>query len=99
MNFKVGDRVWIDNPKQPSGSRQIYPPGIYPATIVELAPVRFWGDTCWWCDAEALGGKVGVPEGIMRPRYDPPPQQEPKHESVGNWDSCVWKPAVEEVEC
>jgi hypothetical protein len=89
MKFKAGDKVWIDVCENP-----IVPVGSWPGVVIDLCP--FFGPGLWIVDIEGFepppGDAFVSNERYMRPRFDPPPQQEPKREAVGSWDQCVWKP-------
>lgn len=83
-----GQKVWFDC----RGGRQI-PDGTYAAVVI--AP--YIGDG-WWAvelEEEAIPFPRMAHQNHLRARDDPPPQQEPKRETTGNWDACVWKPSRE----
>lgn len=86
-----GQKVWIAN----EGGR--YPASVYAAIAVAPATGPRWvgHPGWWWVDIEGIGNGLFGHQQQMSPRDDPPPQQEPKREQTGHWDSCVWKPARE----
>lgn len=91
MKFKPGDKVWVLSARSLPGDR---PVGVDAGVI--LGPCPHWDD--WWdLEIEGAGAPWCAHQDYIRRRDDPPPQQEPKREATGNWDSCVWKPAREEV--
>ena len=90
MNFKPGDKVWVITLFALPGD---LPVGTSAGVIIEPSPIGVggWrlvieGYPAWdtWC----------AHQNCLRPRHDPPPQQEPKREATGSWDHCVWKPAT-----
>ena len=99
MNFKPGDKVWVDN--QPGG---FYPGGTYAAVLIEYcgdyarpaskanAPAGGW----WHADIEGIPPVNGTypfaHETNMR-RRDDPPGKDPQREEVGEWALCPWQPA------
>ena len=94
MNFKPGDKVWIDNA---AGGH--YPGGTYAAVLISAKPHRPTANptTGWWtADIDGIPPYKGLyplaHESNMR-RRDDPPQQEPKREATGEWDLCPWRPA------
>jgi hypothetical protein len=89
MKFKPGDKVWVDN-----GPGGMFAPGTYAGVLIR--PSDTYAPPCWVLDIEGIspppGTTLSAPEAALRPRFDPPPEQEPKREAVGSWDQCVWKP-------
>lgn len=83
----LGQKVWVEN----SGGN--VPAGVYAAIV--LGPNPSIGEGWWRIDLENYPNHPygqSAHQQQMRPRDDPPPQQEPKREQMGDWDSCEWKP-------
>lgn len=98
MKFKPGDKVWIDS-RIPSRVGDM-PAGTYAAVVIgyegSFMTTGGYTDEFWEVSLEGLTlpprHRAFSSESIMRHRDDPPPQQEPKRDKVGSWDSCVWRP-------
>lgn len=103
MKFKPGDKVWVN---VLGGDGSILAPGSYAAVIAasHCSVPSCWFNSqpgYWVVDVEGhdFGGNFHAHENSLTRRDDPPAQEEPKREATGNWDSCVWKPKTETVEC
>ena len=102
MKFKPGYKVWVHIR---GGDGAILQPGDYRGVVTaercEVSRCWFNAPGYWIVDVEGhfLGNNFHAHENSLSPRDDPPAQQEPKREATGKWDSCVWKPEREEVEC
>lgn len=90
MNFKPGDKVWIIVP----GECSYLQPGLYAGVCVR--PEYGYAPGCWVVDIEGhyppLGKEFASQEQYMERRDDPPPQQAPKRDEVGDWELCPWRP-------
>jgi len=92
MNFKPGDKVWIDIPP-PGYTLQA---GTYAGVAVRPAG-RPMPPGSWIVDVEGhqppSGCEFASHEHYMRRRDDPPPQKQIKREETGDWELCPWRPA------
>ena len=97
MNFKPGDKVWLD-----IAHHSVVPPGAYSSVIVraptssEMAFIHpLWLNRsvgAWWIiDVEGLSKLALAPEAMLM-RRDDPPEQQPQREEVGDWELCPWRP-------
>lgn len=104
MNFKPGDKVWVHH----QGDEYLST-GTYAAVILGPCRQPSWDHPpCPWYSVDVPDfppppGFKGTcsPERSLTPRFDPPPQQEPKQQREPTWDDIErlvqWRPAVTEV--